>query len=50
MKTYSVTYNTTTSYEAVVKAKNQEEAKKKVAEVIGEPVEIENVYEVNRNA
>lgn len=50
MKTYSVTYNTTTSYEAVVKAKNQEDAKKKVVEVIGDPIEIENVYEVNRNA
>jgi hypothetical protein len=50
MKTYSVTYNTTTSYEAVVKAKNKEEAKKKVTEVIGDPVEIEHIYEVNRNA
>lgn len=46
MKTYSVIYNTTTSYEAVVKAKNQEEAKKKVIEVIGDPVEVETVHEV----
>lgn len=50
MKTYSVIYNTTTSYEAVVKAKNQDEAKKKVAEVIGDPVEIESVHEVRPNA
>lgn len=46
MKTFSVQYNTTTSYEAVVKANTKEEAKKKVEEVIGDPVEIENVYEV----
>lgn len=46
MKTFSVTYNFTTSYEAVVKAKNKEEAKQKVLEVIGDPVEIENVWEV----
>lgn len=50
MKTYSVTYNTTVSYEAVVKAKNQEEAKKKVVEVIGDPVEIEGVHEVRSHA
>jgi hypothetical protein len=36
----------TTSYEAVVRAKNQEGAKKKVIEVIGEPVEVENVVEL----
>lgn len=46
MKTYSVTYNTTTSFEAVVKAKNAEEAKSKVVEVIGDPVEVENVREI----
>ena len=46
MKKYNVHYNTTTSYDTVVKAKNAEEAKKKVEEVIGEPVEIEGVYEV----
>ncbi len=50
MKTYSVQYNTTTSYEAVVKAKNKEEARKKVEEVIGDPVEIEQVYEVTHRA
>lgn len=50
MKTYSVIYNVTTSYEAVVKAKNQEEAKKKVVEVIGEPLEVEGVREVRPNA
>lgn len=48
MKIFSVQYNTTTSYEAVVKAKNKEEAEKKVAEVIGDPVEIENVYEIRQ--
>jgi len=48
MKTYSVTYNTTTSFEAVVKAKNQEEAKKKVVEVIGDPVEVEDVHEIRQ--
>lgn len=47
MKKYNVTYNTTTSYEATVKAKSAEEAKKKVMEVIGEPVEIEDIWEVN---
>lgn len=46
MKKFAVNYNTTTSYDTVVKAKNAEEAKKKVTEVIGEPVEIESVYEV----
>lgn len=46
MKTYSVTYNTTTSYEAIILAKNVEEAKKKVVEVIGDPVTIEDVYEL----
>jgi len=50
MKTYAVNYSTTTSFDAVVKAKSKEEAKKKVIEVIGEPVEIESVYEVNANA
>lgn len=43
---YSVIYNTTTSYEAVIKATTKEEAKKKVLEVIGSPIEIENVYEI----
>ena len=48
MKTYNVCYSVTTSYDAVVKAKNQEEAKKKVVEVIGDPVEVENVYEIRQ--
>lgn len=47
MKTYSVTYNTTTSYEAVVKAKSKKEAEAKVLEVIGDPVEIEATREIN---
>lgn len=46
MKTYSVTYNYATSYEAVVKARNVEEAKKKVLEVVGDDVEIEAAWEV----
>lgn len=50
MKTYSVLYSTTTSFEAVVKAKNKDEAKKKVVEVIGDPVEVENVYEIRQPA
>lgn len=50
MKKYCVIFNTTTSFDAVVKAKNKEEAKEKVIEVIGEPVEIESVYEVKSNA
>lgn len=47
MKTYSVLYNTTCSFEAIVKAKNVTDATKKVIEVVGEPVVIENVYEVD---
>lgn len=46
MKTYNVCYSTTTSFDAVVKAKNAKEAEAKVAEVIGEPVTIEAVWEV----
>ena len=46
MKTYNVIYNTTTSYDAVIKAKNKKEAEDKVKEVIGEPVEIESIYEI----
>lgn len=46
MKKYSVTYNTTTSFEAIVEAKNKKEAEAKVVEVIGEPVEVETVREV----
>lgn len=46
MKKFAVNYNVTTSFDAVVRAKTAEEAKKKVEEVIGEPVEIESVYEV----
>lgn len=46
MKIYSVTYSTTTSYEAVVKAKSKKEAQAKVEEVIGEPLEVENVREI----
>lgn len=48
MKTYNVVYNVTTSYDAVVKAKNEKEAKNKVIEVIGEPLEIEDVREIRQ--
>ena len=48
MKTFSVLYATTTSYEAVVKAKTKEEAKNKVLEVIGSPVKIEKVFEIRK--
>lgn len=46
MKKFNVTYEVTTCYEATVKAKNKEEAKKKVIEVIGDPVQIDSVYEL----
>ena len=46
MKTYCVTYNTTTSYDTSVKARTKEEAISKVKEVIGEPVTIEGAWEV----
>ena len=46
MKKYSVSYRVTVEYEAVVKAKSDKEARKKVAEVIGDPVEITNSWEV----
>lgn len=46
MKTYSVTYNTTVSYEAVIQAKSEKEARQKVVEVIGQPLKIEWVREI----
>lgn len=46
MKKFRVGYNTTTSYEAVVEANNEAEAKRKVKEVIGDPIEFENIWEV----
>ena len=46
MKKFCVFYNTTTSFEAVVKAKTKKEAKEKVREVIGEPVVIEKIWEL----
>lgn len=45
-KRYCVTYSTCTSYDAAVVANNKEEAKNKVIEVIGEPVTIEDVWEI----
>lgn len=46
MKKFSVQYNTTVSYDAIVRAKTVKEAEEKVREVIGEPIKIESVYEV----
>lgn len=46
MKTYNVCYSVTTSFDAVVKAKNAKEAEAKVVEVIGDPVTIDGVHEV----
>lgn len=48
MKKYSVIYNITTSYEAIIKAISKKEAKEKVKEVIGEPIEIERIFEIDR--
>ncbi|HWY33629.1 MAG TPA: hypothetical protein VNX68_03220 [Nitrosopumilaceae archaeon] len=48
MKKFCVLYSVTTSYDTTIKAKDKEEAKKKVIEVIGEPVEIDDVYEVHQ--
>lgn len=45
MKSYHVTYAVPMSFDTTVKAKNAKEAEAKVREVIGEPVEIESVYE-----
>lgn len=49
MRTYNVLYNTTVSYEAVIKAESKDAAKKKVKEVIGEPVTIEKVWELKND-
>jgi hypothetical protein len=46
MKKFCVLYNTTTSYDTVVVAENEKEARVKVKEVIGEPVNIESVWEI----
>lgn len=47
MKTWAVYYELTTEYEAVVKGNTKKDATKKVLEVIGEPVKIVDVHEVN---
>ncbi|MEE9214800.1 MAG: hypothetical protein V3U54_08420 [Thermodesulfobacteriota bacterium] len=46
LKTFSVMYNTTTSSESVVVAKTKKEAIAKVREVIGEPIKIEQAWEL----
>lgn len=43
---FNVMYSVTTSFEADVFAKSKKEAISKVVEVIGEPVHIEQVYEL----
>ena len=45
MKKFVVNYSVTTSYDVVIRAKNQKEAEQKVREVIGDPVEIDSSYE-----
>lgn len=45
-KTFAVSYNTTTSFEAVVKAENKKAAITKVKEVIGYPINIESAFEL----
>lgn len=49
MKTFTLTYSVTTHYDTIVHAKDRNAAIAKVKEVIGEPVEIENVWE-HKNA
>ncbi len=44
MKTFCVTYELTVGYDAKVRAKNAEEARKKVEEVIGGPTQ--DVWEI----
>lgn len=43
-KRFSVIYEVTTTHEAIVEAKNKEEAVEKVVEVVGDPIVIESVY------
>ena len=45
-KEFSVCYNYTTSYEAVVKAETKKEAIAKVKEVLGDDITIESSWEV----
>lgn len=49
-KEFSVNYNFTTSYEAVVKAETAEEAIAKVKEVVGDDISIESSWEVKPQA
>lgn len=49
-KLYTVNYTTTMGYDAVVEAKDESEAKKKVIEVIGRPIHIDSVWEVESYA
>lgn len=48
LKRFSVSYSTTTSYEALVNAKTKKEAIAKVKEVIGEPIKIEKSWELRK--
>lgn len=46
MKTYCVIYEVTMNYEAIFKAKSKEEAIKTVVEVIGDPITVTDVTEL----
>jgi len=48
MKVFNVTYQVTVEHEATVQAKNAEAAKKKVQEVIGEPIIVTGAWEITR--
>lgn len=50
MKKFCVIYSVTTSYDASVSAKNAEEAKKKIIEVIGDDAEIDGAWEIKSEA
>lgn len=45
-KSYCVSYGYYTSYDTTIKAKNKEEAERKVKEVVGDDVTIEGTWEV----
>lgn len=49
MKTYCVTYNTTTSFDVEVKARNKKEAEAKVLEVIPDAI-LEKTWETKHEA
>lgn len=46
-KRYAIDYSTTVHYEAVLMAQNKTKAIQKVVDVIGKPVKIHSVYEID---